>query len=117
MSSPIAATPTSIGPTAVRDVSMSARSEAATATQVTGSSEEAVALQTLPSNPPPEVLSQMAGAARAYDELAAQGRELRFAQDASSGRTEIEVRDRAGNLLSRLSPAQALDLAAGGPLE
>jgi hypothetical protein len=59
----------------------------------------------------------MAGAAQAYDELTAQGRELRFARDEQSGRTQIEVRDRGGNLVKTLSPAQALDIAAGAPLE
>jgi hypothetical protein len=63
------------------------------------------------------VLEEMAGAAHTYEALSAQGRELRFARDEQSGRTRIEVRDRAGNVLRTLSPAQALALAAGTPLE
>jgi uncharacterized FlaG/YvyC family protein len=59
----------------------------------------------------------MAGAARTYEQLSSQGRELRFARDEASGRTTIEVRDRSGNVLKRLSPSQALDVAAGAPLE
>jgi len=59
----------------------------------------------------------MGSAAQTYDELSSQGRELRFARDEQSGRTRIEVRDRAGNVLKTLSPAQALALAAGTPLE
>lgn len=76
-----------------------------------------VSVQTLPSSPPPEVLEQMASAAQRYDELTAQGRELRFARDQESGRTRIEVRDRGGRLVKTLSPAQALDVAAGGALD
>ena len=79
--------------------------------------EPSVSLEAIPSSPPPEVLAQMASAARTYDQLSSQGRELRFARDADSGRTTIEVRDRSGNVLKRLSPAQALDVAAGAPLE
>ncbi|HXA53754.1 MAG TPA: hypothetical protein VNV37_02660 [Solirubrobacteraceae bacterium] len=76
-----------------------------------------VALDTLPASPPPEVLAQMASAARTYEQLSGQGRELRFARDAHSGRTRIEVRDRDGNVLTTLSPAQALAVAAGAPLQ
>jgi hypothetical protein len=78
--------------------------------------QPAVSLQTLPSSPPPEVLEQMAQAARTHAQLSAQGRELRFLRDEQSGRTRIEVRDRGGNVLKTLSPAQALEVAAGGPL-
>jgi hypothetical protein len=74
-------------------------------------------LDTVPASPPPEVLEQMASAARTHEALRAQGRELRFARDEQSGRTRIEVRDRAGNVLRTLSPAQALEVAAGAPLE
>ncbi len=77
----------------------------------------AVSLDTLPASPPREVLDQMASAAQVHDELSSQGRELRFARDAQSGRTRIEVRDRHGNVLRTLSPAQALEVAAGAPLE
>jgi hypothetical protein len=77
----------------------------------------AVSLDTLPSSPPQEVLDEMTSAAQIHDELSSQGRELRFARDAQSGRTRIEVRDRRGNMLRTISPAQALEVAAGAPLE
>jgi hypothetical protein len=77
----------------------------------------AVSLDTLPSSPPQEVLDQMASAAQTYEALSAQGRELRFSRDEQSGRTRIEVRDRGGNVLKTISPAQALAVAAGAPLE
>ncbi len=77
----------------------------------------AVALDTLPASPPQQVLDEMASAARTYDSLRAAGRELHFAHDGQSGRMTIEVRDAGGQVLRTLSPAQALDVAAGKPLE
>jgi hypothetical protein len=117
MSSPIAPTPSPAGPGAVLRAAAATRSGACTTAQAAAASESSVALDTFPSSPPQEVLDQMASASQTYERLSAQGRELRFARDAASGRTQIEVRDRAGNLLKRLSPAEALDLAAGAPLE
>jgi hypothetical protein len=72
---------------------------------------------TFPSTPPQAVLDEMAGAARVHDALHAQGRELRFARDETSGRVAVEVRDAGGSVLRTLSLAQALDVAAGKPLE
>lgn len=83
----------------------------------TAALEPSVSLQTLPSSPPQEVLDQMARASQIHAELSSQGRELRFSRDQQSGRTRIEVRDRDGNMLRTLSPAQALEVAAGAPLE
>ena len=116
MSSPIAPTPSAAATAAAQAPSAPQRSAAMNGAQAAGASRP-IALDALPSSPPREVLDQMAGAARVYEDLSAQGRELRFARDAASGRTQIEVRDRAGNLLRQLSPAQALELAAGAPLE
>ncbi|HEY3760041.1 MAG TPA: hypothetical protein VGL37_09775 [Solirubrobacteraceae bacterium] len=79
--------------------------------------DSSAALDAIPSSPPPEVLDQMASAAQTYERLSSQGRELRFAHEQSSGRMTIEVRDRGGNVLKRLSPAEALEVAAGAPLE
>jgi hypothetical protein len=115
MSSPI--TPPQ-GPVAAQPVRPTPRSSAAL--QGSGAPfalEPTVALDAFPSSPPPEVLDQMESAARTYETLCSQGRELRFARDEQSGHTRIEVRDRAGNVLKTLSPAQALALAAGTPLE
>jgi hypothetical protein len=80
-------------------------------------SELTVALDTIPASPPQEVLEQMASAAQRHEALSTQGRELRFSRDEQSGRTRIEVRDRGGNVLKTLSPAQALEVAAGAPVE
>ena len=76
-----------------------------------------VSLDTIPSSPPHEVLEQMASAAQVHGALSSQGRELRFTRDQQSGRTRVEVRDRQGNVLKTLSAAQALEVAAGAPLE
>jgi hypothetical protein len=74
-------------------------------------------LDTLASHPPREVLDQIARAGQTYESLRSQGRELRFSHDERSGRTTIEVRDRDGNVLKTISPSQALEIAAGAPLE
>jgi hypothetical protein len=117
MSSPIVAPQGSPAAPAVGEIRAAVVPVASQSAQRSAAPQSAVSLQTLPSSPPPEVLEQMAGAAQRYDELTAQGRELRFARDEESGRTQIEVRDRGGQLVKTLSPAQALDVAAGGPLE
>jgi len=117
MSSPI--TPPQ-GPAAARPALPTEAARSTAAPQGAGAPsalEPAVALDTLPASPPAEVLDQMARAARIHDELNAQGRELRFSHDPQSGRARIEVRDRAGNVLKTLSPAQALEVAAGAPVE
>lgn len=117
MSSPIAAPQGSTAPAPLGEIRAKSLLAASQGTQRSAATQPAVALQTLPSSPPPEVLEQMADAAQRYDELTAQGRELRFARDEQSGRTQIEVRDREGRLMKTLSPSQALDIAAGGPLD
>lgn len=76
-----------------------------------------VSLETFPSSPPQEVLDEMDGAARIHDSLRAMGRELRFAHDEQSGRMTIQVRDHGGRVLRTISPSEALDIAAGKPLQ
>jgi hypothetical protein len=117
MSSPI--TPPQ-GPAAARPPRPAEAARSAAALQGAGkpfASELAVALDTVPPSPPQEVLEEMASAARNHEALRAQGRELRFSRDEQNGRTRIEVRDRSGNVLKTLSPAQALEVAAGAPVE
>ncbi len=116
MSSPIAPTPTSAGIAVVRGAAL-ARPAGPQATRGPAAAAPAVSLDAIPSSPPAEVIDQMTDAAQIYERLSSQGRELRFARDEASGRTTIEVRDRRGNVLKQLSPAQALDVAAGAPLE
>ncbi|MDW5597019.1 flagellar protein FlaG [Conexibacter stalactiti] len=71
----------------------------------------------VPSSPPQQVLDAMDAASRAYQALREQGRELRFAQDADTGRMTIEVRDMDGNLLRMIPPSKLLDVATGGILD
>jgi uncharacterized FlaG/YvyC family protein len=74
-------------------------------------------MDSIPASPPPQVLAEMAQAARVHNGLRAMGRELRFARDESSGTMTIEIRDHGGRMLRTISPAQALEIAAGKPLE
>jgi hypothetical protein len=76
----------------------------------------AAAVETIPSEPPPEVLEQMAQAQRTYEQLAAQGRSLHFGHD-DAGRTTVEMRDSNGALVRKLSLSEALDLATGRTTE
>jgi len=66
--------------------------------------------------PPPEVLDQIAAAGRIGEQLRDAGHELRFFTPSDGGRVTIEVHDRDGNSVGRISPAAALELAAGSPL-
>jgi hypothetical protein len=117
MSSPIAPTPIP-GPTrSTAPSGVAARCGVSGAARPPAAVAAPISLDAIPSSPPQEVLDQMSAAGETYERLSAQGRELRFARDADSGRTTIEVRDRGGNVLKRLSPAEALELAAGAPLE
>lgn len=74
-------------------------------------------LRPLPASPPPGILDEIARAAQAHERLRAEDRELHFAHDTQSGQMTIEVRDCAGNVLRTLSPSEALDVAAGKPLD
>jgi hypothetical protein len=118
MSSPITPSPSTAGTGPVLRAAAASRPPGVAPTiHAAAASGPSVSLNAIPSSPPQEVLDQMAGAAQVYEHLSSQGRELRFAHDHASGRIKIEVCDRGGNVLKQLSPAQALDLAAGAPLE
>jgi hypothetical protein len=69
----------------------------------------------LSDTPPAEVLEEIAAAGRTNEELRAEGRQVRFIQD-ENGQITIELRGPQGELLRKLSVAEALDLAAGKPL-
>lgn len=78
--------------------------------------DEPVSLDTVPSTPPPEVLSQMQDAGASYAALQAKGYEVHYAEDAHSRRVSAELRDSEGSLVRTLSPSEAVELAAGAPL-
>jgi hypothetical protein len=70
----------------------------------------------LPDSPPPEVLDALGAAGDRYDELRAQGRELRFDADDAGG-VRVSLLDADGNVLRTLSPSEALDVATGRDVE
>jgi hypothetical protein len=64
--------------------------------------------------PPPAALDAMTIAADAVRELLAAGREVRFAVEPTRERVAVSLCDADGAVLSRLSPARVLEIAAGG---
>jgi hypothetical protein len=67
--------------------------------------------------PPPELLEQIAVAGAIEEQLRESGRQLRFSLVAGGERTRIELVDRDGNAMRSLSTAEALEVAAGKPLQ
>ena len=63
-----------------------ASAPANTEPEATGDREDAVAVDTFPAAPPPELSAAIGTAARAYDDLAASGRQLHFAMDSTTSR-------------------------------
>lgn len=115
MSSPIPPTQGSITMRATHGANAARRTSAASSAPAPVA--PSVSLETFPSAPPREVLDEMASAARVHDALRAQGRELHFAHDSGSGRMTVQVRDSGGRVLRTISPSEALEIAAGKPLE
>jgi hypothetical protein len=64
---------------------------------------------------PDELWEQMDIAYRRWDELAEQGRQLRFRLRVPSG-VQVDVCDDEGHRLHSIEPVEALVVAAGGPL-
>ena len=67
----------------------------------------------IPAIPPPEVLDEVDAAWERAVQLAAQDLELHFARDEVSGRPIVELRTLSGELVKRISAAQALQIIAG----
>jgi hypothetical protein len=67
--------------------------------------------------PPPELLEQIAVAGAIEEQLRESGYQLRFSLAANGERTRIELVDRDGNAMRSLSTAEALEIAAGKPLQ
>jgi hypothetical protein len=63
--------------------------------------------------PPSEALRAMRVAARVARELHESGRELRFTLGPSAVRVEVLLCDTDGMVLSRMTPVEALEIAAG----
>jgi flagellar protein FlaG len=75
-----------------------------------------VTVETIPASPPPDLLQQMEDAAKVADKLRSMQRELHF-EPQPNGRVIVQVRDLEGNVIRTIPPSQALDIAAGGPLD
>jgi hypothetical protein len=75
--------------------------------------EPAVRVDTIPAEPPPEVLHAMAAADRAWQQLKDTGRELHFGGNPKTGKLTIELRDATGKVLETIVPSRALEIAAG----
>jgi len=71
----------------------------------------------IPATPPTGVRREVERASGRYKELRAQGRELHFATDQSTGRLVIEVRDLDGNVIRTIPPSKALDVISGEKLD
>ncbi len=76
----------------------------------------ALGIEAARGGPPPEVLDQIAAAGRIGEQLHAGGFQVRYLADAGDGPMTIELHDLDGNSVATLSPAAALELAAGSPL-
>jgi hypothetical protein len=76
----------------------------------------AVTVDTLPASPPDSVLEEMFAAAQVANRLHEQGRELHF-EPTGTGRVVVQVRDLDGNVIRTIPSGQALDVAAGSPLD
>lgn len=66
--------------------------------------------------PTAEALRAMRVAARVARELHESGRELRFTLGPTSVRVEVLLCDVDGIVLSRMSPARAIEIASGSPV-
>lgn len=91
-----------------------ARTAPARPTQDAGS--DSVVVDTIASNPPPEVHDAIAVAGQAYAQLAAKDRQLHFNVDARTGQVSVEVHDLRGNVLFTVPSSKALEIAAGAAL-
>jgi hypothetical protein len=78
-------------------------------------SSHALGIHELPGSPPPEVLEQMESAGRICRQLLESGQRLHFSLEPEGG-VKIELADREGRMRA-VSPAEALDIAAGKSLE
>ena len=80
-------------------------------------SRNALAGEANPGTLPPELLEEIAAAARTNEQLSASGRHVHFVQDEQSGRVTVELWGHEGNMLRTLSIAETLNLAVGKSLE
>jgi hypothetical protein len=104
----------SVGRTPATAPSQASRSASAPAQAAHGT--DTVTVDTIPASPPQEVQDAMGVANQAYHNLKAEGSELRFKINESTGRLTVEVHDPHGNLLFTVPSSTVLDVASGQPL-
>lgn len=80
-----------------------------------GAGDGAASVQAARGGPPPEVIDSILAAHELHEELCESGYQLRFFAAPDGGRTRIELHDADGNVVSLLTIAQALDIAAATP--
>jgi putative hemolysin len=105
----------SVGRTPAPAPSKTARSSAPAPAQAAHATDT-VTVDTIPASPPPEVEDAIGVANQAYHNLQAQGSELRFKVNESTGKLTVEVHDTKGNLLFTVPASTVLDVASGQPL-
>jgi hypothetical protein len=105
----------SVGRTPAAAPSQRARSSAPAPAQAAHAGDT-VTVDTIPSSPPPEVHEAIGVAAQAYENLKANGSELRFKVNEATGKLTVEVHDTHGNLMFTVPASTVLDVAAGQPL-
>ncbi len=66
--------------------------------------------------PPPEVLDQVSAAGRISREMRESGHELRFSEN-QGGRVTVELSDRKGKTVKSMLISEALEIAAGKPVQ
>jgi putative hemolysin len=105
----------SVGRTPAPAPSRTARPSAPAPAQAAHAADT-VTVDTIPASPPEEVHDAIGVANQAYHNLQAQGSELRFKVNESTGKLTVEVHDTHGNLMFTVPASKVLDLAAGQPL-
>lgn len=105
----------SVGRTPAPTPSQTARSSAPAPAHAAHAADT-VTVDTIPASPPPEVQDAMGVANQAYHNLKADGSELRFKINESTGKLSVEVHDTKGNLLFTVPGSTVLDVASGQPL-
>jgi len=105
----------SVGRTPAPVPSRTARSSAPAPAQAAHAADT-VTVDTIPASPPPEVHDAISVANQAYHNLKADGSEMRFKINESTGKLTVEVHDVHGNLLFTVPASTVLDVASGQPL-
>jgi hypothetical protein len=80
-------------------------------------SDQGPGIEAARGGPPPELLDQMAAADEINQRLHESGRELRFSIAESGTDVKVELQDLDGSVLRTVSVAEALEIAAGKPVE